>query len=67
MQERKRDSETSMCGCLSRFPFWGPGLKPKLCPDCESNWWPFGLPAHAEATELHQPGHLDNFLLASNT
>ena len=26
---RKRGRETSMCGCLSCAPYWGPGLQPR--------------------------------------
>ena len=26
---RKRGRETSMCGCLSHAPYWGPGQKPR--------------------------------------
>ena len=26
---RKRVRETSMCGCLSHAPYWGPGLQPR--------------------------------------
>ena len=29
---------------------------PGTCPDWESNWQPFGSQAHAQFTELHQPG-----------
>ena len=29
---RKRGGETSMCGCLSHAPYWGPGRKPRLAP-----------------------------------
>ena len=29
---RKRGRETSMCGCLSHAPYWGPGLKPRHVP-----------------------------------
>ena len=29
---RKRGRETSMCGCLSRAPYWGPGLQPRHVP-----------------------------------
>ena len=32
---RKRGRETPMCGCLSRAPYWGPGLNPGLCSDWE--------------------------------
>ena len=26
---RKRGRETSMCGCLSSTPYWGPGPNPR--------------------------------------
>ena len=29
---RERGRETSMCGCLSCAPYWGPGLRPKHVP-----------------------------------
>ena len=29
---RKRGRETSMCGCLSHAPYWGPGLQPRHVP-----------------------------------
>ena len=29
---RKRGRETSMCGCFSRTPHWGPGLQPRHVP-----------------------------------
>ena len=29
---RKRRRETSMCGCLSRAPNWGPGSQPRHVP-----------------------------------
>ena len=29
---RKRGRETPVCGCLSRAPYWGPGLKPRHVP-----------------------------------
>ena len=29
---RKRGRETSMCGCLSRAPYWGPGPQPRHVP-----------------------------------
>ena len=41
--------ETSM-GCLSAH-------NPGMCPDWESNQWPFGSQVGAQSTELHQPGH----------
>ena len=29
---RKRGKEISVCGCLSRAPYWGPGLQPRHVP-----------------------------------
>ena len=29
---RKRGRETSMCGCLSSVPYWGPGPQPRHMP-----------------------------------
>ena len=29
---RKREKETSMCGCLSCAPYWGPGPQPRHLP-----------------------------------
>ena len=29
---RKREGETSMCGCLSCAPYWGPDLQPRHVP-----------------------------------
>ena len=37
-------------------PYWGPGPHPGMCPDWELNRWPFGSQAHAQSTELLQPG-----------
>ena len=31
-RRRKRGGETSMCGCLSHAPYWGPGLQPRHVP-----------------------------------
>ena len=39
---RKRGRETSMCGCLSHTPYWDLACNPGMCPDLESNQWPFG-------------------------
>ena len=33
---------------------------PGMCPDWESNWWPFGSQAHTQSTELYQPGPIFN-------
>ena len=29
---------------------------PGMCPNWESNWWPFGRTRSAQSTDLHQPG-----------
>ena len=54
-REKKR-RETSMCGCLSCAPYWGPGPQPRHVPWWELNWWPFGSQAGTQSTEPHQPG-----------
>ena len=52
--------ETSVCGYLSRDPLTGNlASNPGMCPDWESNQWPFALQALAQSTE---PG-LSPFLL----
>ena len=48
--------DTSMCGCLSHIPHWGPGPQPRHVPWLGINQWPFGLPAGTQSTEPHQPG-----------
>ena len=54
---RKRGRETSMCGCLSRAPYWGLCPQTQACAlDWELNQRPFGLQARTQSTEPHQPG-----------
>ena len=48
---RKRGRETSMCGCLSCTPHWGPGSQPKHVPQLATLWFTAG----SQSTELHQP------------
>ena len=45
-----------MCGCLSHTPTGDKAGNPGMCPGWELNWRPFGLQAHAQSTELYQPG-----------
>ena len=45
---RKRGRETSVYGCLSRVPCWGPGRNPGMCPDWEPNQRCFGSQAGAQ-------------------
>ena len=47
-EKRKKEKERiSIFSCLSRAPNWGPGPNPGMCPDWESNPWPFGSQAGA--------------------
>ena len=43
--QRKRRREISMCGCLSDTPAGDLAHNPGMCPDWESNHWPFGSKA----------------------
>ena len=54
VREGERGRETSICGCLLHSP--NLARNPGMCPDWESNQQTFGLQAHAQSTELHQPG-----------
>ena len=51
-----RRRETSMCGCLLCFPYWGPGPQPRnvswLGIEPATLWFA----ARAQSTEPHQPG-----------
>ena len=38
---------------------------PGMCPDWESNWWPFSLQASIQSTEPQQPGLKYFFMLVS--
>ena len=53
---REGEREPSMCGCSWHAPYWDLARNPGMCPDWESNQWPFGSQACAQSTELHQPG-----------
>ena len=52
-----------MCGCLSHGLHWGPGLQPRhvlwLGIEPVTLW----ITAHAQSTELHQPGHYYYYFL----
>ena len=55
--EGEREGEKCQCvvtSCLS--PTGDLACNPGMCPDWESNQWPFGLQAGAQSTEPHQPG-----------
>ena len=55
-QGRKRGTETSTCGCLSRAPTGDLARNPGMRPDWESNQQPFDSKAGDQSTEPHQPG-----------
>ena len=54
----EKEREISMCGGLSCSPHWGPGLQPRRVPwlgiKPETLWFA----AHAQSTELCQPGQV---------
>ena len=54
--EGKREGEKHQCVVASHALYGDLAHDPGMCPDWESNWWPFGLQAGAQCTELHQPG-----------
>ena len=54
-----------MSGYLSHAATGDPAGNPGLCPDWESNWWPFLSQADAQSTEPHQTGCKCIFLIMS--
>ena len=59
--ERGGWRETSMCGCISRGPHWGPGPQPRHVPWLGIELVALWFTARAQSTELYQPG-LDYYL-----
>ena len=60
-KEGEREGEKHQCVIASQTPSTGNlAHNPGMCPDWELNWWPFGSQAHAQSTELHQPGLIFN-------
>ena len=63
-KEGAREGEKHQCVVVS----WVPTTEdlahnPGMCPDWESNQWPFGLQSGTQSTEPHQPGcHLKKIL-----
>ena len=55
-REGERGRETSMCGCLSHGPHWGPGLQPRHVPWLGIEPATVWFTACAQSTEPHQPG-----------
>ena len=62
-REGEWEGEIHQCVVASWTPPTGDlACNPGMCPDWESNQWPFGLQAGTQSTEPHQPG-LENFML----
>ena len=54
--DRKKEGEKHQCVVASHAPPMGDlACNPGMCPDWESNWWPFGLLVGAHSKEPHQP------------
>ena len=55
--EGEREGEQHQSVVASHTPPTGDlAHNPGMCPDWESNWQLFGSQAHAQSSELHQPG-----------
>ena len=55
--EGEREREKHQCVVVSHVPpTGGPAQNPVMCPDWESNQWPFDSQASAQSTEPYQPG-----------
>ena len=52
----EREGEKQCVVAFCTLPSGDQAHNPGMCPDWELNWQPFGLPACAHSTELHQPG-----------
>ena len=65
-QEKKRGKHQCVVAPHAT-PTGDPAPNPGMCPDWESNWWPFGSQASAQSTEPHQPGLTPHSLLCSTT
>ena len=56
-RQRGREGEKHQCVAASHTPHTGNlACNPDMCPDWESNWWPFGSQTGAQSPEPHQPG-----------
>ena len=61
-REGERKGEKHQCVVASHTPPTGDlASNPGMCPDRESNQWPFDLQAVAQSTESHQPGLVSFF------
>ena len=55
MEGKEQGRGTSMCGCLLRTPYWGPGLQLRHVPWLGIEPVTLWFAACAQSTELHQP------------
>ena len=56
-RQGEREREKHQCVVASRAPPTGDlAHNGGMCPDQESNWWPFGSQASTQSTEPHWPG-----------
>ena len=56
-REGEREGEKYQCVIANHMPLTGDlASNPGMCPDWESNQWPFGSQVGAQSTEPHQPG-----------
>ena len=61
VREGEREGEKHLLIASHRSPTGDMACNPGMCPDWESNWWPFSLQASAQSTEPHQPGQIPLF------
>ena len=62
----EREGDKHQCVVASHTPPTGNlAWNPSVCPDWESNRWPFGLQVSTQSTEPHQPGQ--ELLLTANS
>ena len=55
-REKQGERNLSVWLPLEHSPIRVLARNPGICPDWESNQWPFGLQAATQSTEPHQPG-----------
>ena len=66
-KEGEREGEKQQCVVTSHTPPTGNlACNPGMCPDWESNQWPFGLQAGTQSTEPHQLGKISIILIHSH-
>ena len=63
---KEKGRETSMCGCISWAPYWGPGPQPRHVPWLGMEPVTLSFAGRAQSTEPHQPGLLLLFLFSGS-